>query len=255
MHSKIDEVDIIKTFYERRLQNQHYGGLEMHKLLNTLYQDKKSNSFKEGFLALGQLYCDSLIDNMGEDLTSNEKSKRKEILNKINSRLENTVFNAYNLNSVNFNEELKHIKPYHNQLILDSNGLKTKIGRHLTGREVEVDLATRYTKKYFDRAFFRKKPDTIVPVMSGGLEPSLLLKRELDIHNFLPIRMSRLEKKESNPIAPKIYLENEIKDLIKRRRVLVVEDINSTGYSMEMVKRFVQDYEPKKIYLTSMCEF
>jgi hypoxanthine phosphoribosyltransferase len=80
-----------------------------------------------------------------------------------------------------------------------------------------------------------KKYDTILAITTGGIIPAKLIARELEIYNiqFIPIRDKKL-------------IVEEMPQLIKSKKYLVVDDIYDTGDTFvkvyDMIKNFDVDF-------------
>jgi len=90
-------------------------------------------------------------------------------------------------------------------------------------------------------------PDTLVSVATGAFEPTFLAMDILEMDYMLPIRYSKAGRTDR---IPRI-LENGDNSYpgchIHGKNVLVVEDVISSGESIEKVSEFVRSFGPKKI--------
>ncbi len=111
--------------------------------------------------------------------------------------------------------------------------------RHLKDDE---DLVKRFMLEMKTSEF-----DVIIPVMNGGFEPALLLNSRQGI---IPIRYSVLKYSDRSPYIPECY-KKDLKNDIKDKEILIMEDLIATGESILGVANFVKNFCPEEIYLST----
>ncbi len=112
--------------------------------------------------------------------------------------------------------------------------------RHLKDDE---DLVKRFMLEMKTSEF-----DVIMPVMNGGFEPALLLNSRRGI---IPIRYSVLKYSDRSPYTPECY-KKDLKDDVKDKKILIMEDLIATGESILGVANFVRNFYPEEIYLSTV---
>jgi hypoxanthine phosphoribosyltransferase len=91
------------------------------------------------------------------------------------------------------------------------------------------------------------KFDSVFYIASGGAEPALLfcaLRGGIPI----PIRYSRFGDHDRYVVLPADMPEEYIKEKVKGKRILVVDDFIMTGTSMLGTINYLMQYEPKTVY-------
>lgn len=83
------------------------------------------------------------------------------------------------------------------------------------------------------RAVAPFRPQVILPIVRGGLYPGMLIGHMLRVEVF-PIRLSRRVNDQVRHETPQWLLEPP--ELVKGQRVLIVDEIASTGETLRLVK-------------------
>lgn len=111
--------------------------------------------------------------------------------------------------------------------------------RHLRTRENVVEKFRR------DMEDFRF--DTVIPVMSGGLEPALLINEE---EGMIPIRYSRIKYNDTKPYSP--LSNDDLEKRIEGKKILIAEDVIASGRAILGVANLVEKFKPSEIYLSTV---
>lgn len=93
------------------------------------------------------------------------------------------------------------------------------------------------------RALAPFRPQVILPIVRGGVYPGMLIGHMLRVDVF-PIRLSRRVNDQVQHDTPQWLLEPP--ELVKGQRVLIVDEIASTGETIRLVKEKVADLGAKQ---------
>ena len=94
--------------------------------------------------------------------------------------------------------------------------------------------------------------DSVFYVASGGAEPALLYcARNGGIPT--PIRFSNCRLSDGNVAIPKSISTGYLKEKIRGKRVLLVEDVMISGLSIGKVIEYISKYKPKELYGCVVC--
>ena len=98
-----------------------------------------------------------------------------------------------------------------------------------------------------------EKVPLIIGVMKGGIPFMMDLIREVNCHIIMDFaQLSSYEGTESTGI---ITLKKDVSVDLKGRRVLVIEDIIDSGYTLKWFKEYLtKNYEPKEIKLCALLD-
>ncbi|MEK6899031.1 MAG: phosphoribosyltransferase [Nanoarchaeota archaeon] len=118
---------------------------------------------------------------------------------------------------------------------------------HLEQEDVEIN---RFGKKAFELSDLNI--DTIVPVMSEGIEPAFLASNVLGNPPILPVRYSRVRLSDSEPWVGKFMDNKGIEELVRGKKIFVVEGTINTGESLLGVIDSLNKYSPSEIYAGSV---
>ncbi|MDO8516557.1 MAG: phosphoribosyltransferase [Nanoarchaeota archaeon] len=212
---------------------------DIKDLLKNIEKNSDPRNFKEALLRINQLYYDGLIE-----LEKQENwEEQEEILKKLINTSSEFIGQFYrNFNYVPIKKTREIILPLEESLIKYSSKLKAK-PRHLSGEECNIrDFANNLEEK-----LKHENIDLIIPIMSGGFEPAALLKDWLAIDQFLPIRYSSRTKKDDSVLVPALAPEDYIKEQIKGKNILLIDDIKASGKTLHDVNQFLKQNFPKKI--------
>jgi len=91
------------------------------------------------------------------------------------------------------------------------------------------------------------KPEIIIGIIRGGLIPSRLLSDYLNVKFITTIRTEFYNKMERDENGPEITqsLPKEVK--IENKRVLLVDDVSDSGYSLKCAVDYLNNLNPKEI--------
>jgi len=119
--------------------------------------------------------------------------------------------------------------------------------RHLAFHEDETAESIARLAKYFSGS---KKPDTIIGIASGAIEPALLLKAYMSPKHTEFIRYSSF-RKDYHVKVPKI-LEDKIEKSISGKKVLIIDDWVATGVTLDKAAAYAKSLKPSAVYATGV---
>lgn len=149
----------------------------------------------------------------------------------------------------------KHIEEYQQAIIKHGSDNQPKINYLETpDGQKEIKNHVKTTAKRL-----RKKDiDTIIPIVTGGFEPGLLLANKINADNIFPIRYSHVTKNDKTVLVPVECPESYVREQIENKTVLVVDDVIDSGKTFNEVAKWLQTYNPKEMIFTAsrlcLCE-
>lgn len=97
------------------------------------------------------------------------------------------------------------------------------------------------------------KPEIIISIVRGGMIPSVILSHELNIRKIENIKSIETINDEINAIKQKPIVDKNINlSDIKRKKVLIVDDILGSGATIRKIKEEVRKWEPEELR-TAIC--
>ena len=218
----------------------------MSKLIKKLqYIEKEKNplKFKTSVLEIIQLYFDGIIENQFNSHSPEIWNEQSKILNSLFEATKITTYNYYeNLKNLPYDKILNLILPYETTLLKYSSKKKSK-NRHLTEKEHFIN---DFQKK-LPKELKQKKIDLIIPISSGGFEPSALIAKHLNIEKILPVRYSPQAKKDKKVLTPNQMPSEYIQNNIYNKNILIIDDIAASGTTLAKTARWTEKQIPKQI--------
>lgn len=201
--------------------------------------------FKSDVLSAIQLYFDGLVES--RDLNPEVIEERHTVLDALLKGVRLTVSGYYrNGKEIQYGQVQEEILQFESA-ILKYGSKKTAKPRHLSGCEIHV---LRYLSDV-ERNLNAEKIDLIIPIASGGFEPAALVADCLNIDNLLPVRYSGIHRKDSYVrITEKISRIKQ--ELIRDKKILIVDDIIDKGTTMDTVISWAKGYEPSETYFSAV---
>jgi hypoxanthine phosphoribosyltransferase len=107
-------------------------------------------------------------------------------------------------------------------------------------QELETDV--RVIADKVDAAQF--KPDMIVGIMRGGMIPAVMLSHKMNI----PVMSLYWSKRDCQQREFGVYLDTIVKDAVKGRRFLIVDDICDSGETISELQHYASKLSHVKYY-------
>ena len=207
----------------------------LDQILNGIEKEQNPVLVKEQILALVQMYFDSLI-NCGNMTFFNQEKVLSNLLN-AGKKAVGSFYRGNGIDNETKDLILSNAKDISE--LINTYGLHTNKERNLANESKNVALLGRVFQPNADNLEF----DIIIPVASGGFEPSFLLADilEKDLH---PIRCS--------PLRHDLYVHMPLPNAlnkIKDKNVLVVEDTLVTGYTLSAILVNLNKLNPNMLYV------
>ena len=111
----------------------------------------------------------------------------------------------------------------------------------------DVDKICRQLAKKVKRKF---KPDLILAVSRGGLIPGRLLSEHLNNKNITALRIAFYKSPGSTFKKPKVL--EELKTAVRKKRILVVDDVTESGKTLILVKHYLEERGAKEVKFATM---
>lgn len=212
-------------------------------LLKQLETEEDPKNFKEIILRMVQLYFDGLVDGVEQPGNREIWEEQLNALNLLLKGVRLTVSGYYRDNkNVQISDVREMVLPLDSVIIKHGSKQGCK-NRHLSADEFGVSNYNSSLEKDVNGMEF----DLIIPVASGGFEPGLLAADYWDVDNIFPVRYSTQSRNDKEVLvpnqAPKDYAEKQIKG----KRVLVVDDIVSSGQTAENILQWVKKHDPEML--------
>jgi len=117
-------------------------------------------------------------------------------------------------------------------------------GRHLFGQE---DHVAHYASD-ISKVLSNERIDLIIPIASGGFEPSALTADYLGVDKMFPLRYSRVSRTDSKVLVPSRAPVRYPKQQIKGKRILIIDDIVGSGRTLSQFAKWIRRHSPTKVY-------
>lgn len=213
-------------------------------LLGRMKNEENPLRFRNQLFAALELYSDGIFSN-GSGMES--ISSKERVLDQLIVAGESFVDDFYRGEDVDFEEILDIIKPHEAEILKWGSKDYGKI-REFGSKDDILEL--QFFGLNIPMILEITRPDAIVCIASGGFEPSLIVKNIADLEKITSVRYSRRwESGQEIKVLSEIpgdYLRDGIKD----KRTLVVDDIMSTGRTIYNVLEFLSDVGPEALYAT-----
>jgi hypoxanthine phosphoribosyltransferase len=231
-----------------KMPNDAFIGKNLQELLKEIEVQSDPRKFKEVVLRTLQLYFDGLVENKCQLPNPKVWAEQLETLNAMLRGLRLTVSGFYRDNeNVPFDEVREIIIPYDSTLI--KHGLKRGCKkRHLDGSEYQVG---RYALNLTE-VLKNEELDLVIPIASGGFEPSALIADYLSINEMFPIRYSRVSRTDGGVLVPSQAPLEYPKQEVDGKRILVIDDIVASGGTFSKLAKWMKNYCPTKAYFSTV---
>ncbi|MDD5022600.1 MAG: phosphoribosyltransferase [Candidatus ainarchaeum sp.] len=106
----------------------------------------------------------------------------------------------------------------------------------------EIEKMCKALSKKIEQEF---KPDIIVSILRGGMVPARIFSDLLHNRNVASMRVefySGIEKTKKEPI-----ISQTISCDVKNKRILLVDDVSDSGYSMKKAVEYLKEKNPSEI--------
>lgn len=96
-------------------------------------------------------------------------------------------------------------------------------------------------------------PEIIVSIVRGGMIPSVILSHYLNIRKIENIKSIETISDEINAVKKKPMIDEKVNlSEIKRKKVLIVDDILGSGATIRKIKEEIKKWQPKELR-TAIC--
>ena len=195
-----------------------YGNSNLDGALRILCGDNSPEQFYEFSLKSMQLLFDGLVEKKPENL-----ERQNEIFDGVFNSLKIGISQHFRSESIDYEKCLEFISENKSDIIkYGSEKISKK--RHLS----KFKFIVRTSLDQILPALNDIEIDTLVPIASGGFEPCAIIADYLDRNNrtyeTLPVRYSRLSKLDKYVLAPHFLGDSKIKESIRDKNVLIVEE-------------------------------
>jgi adenine/guanine phosphoribosyltransferase-like PRPP-binding protein len=209
----------------------------MGEVLMNIDREDSPKEFKENVLRLAQIYFDDLFE--GKLPYNDDKANISEAVLKA-VRLSVT---GYFDNKIPYKKVKACIMPYEKILSDCKNHYKF---RHLDQRESALISFAKNMECFLKE----KDVDVIIPIASGGFEPTVLCADYLSTSEIFPVRYSLISRSDKEVLLPPGYSKKDLKARLSGVNVLIVDDLIQWGRTISIVKSWLDDYRPNKVYFT-----
>lgn len=222
--------------------------LTLVDLLDRVGTYKNPGRFKEVMLRIAQLYFDGLIEQKDPSRNPMIWLEQKEALEAILTGVRQTVSGFYRKNGeIPFLEIRELIRAHEKGIIFHGSSAKCKY-RHLEAQERNVaDYAISVAS-----ALSGEEIDLVIPIASGGFEPAILTADYLGVPQIFPVRCSRVSRADNEVLTPNQAPENYTRDKIIGKRILIVDDIVSSGGTIDVVTNWLKTLNPARLYFAAV---
>lgn len=212
------------------------------ELIDKINSASSPKEIKDAFFSVSQLYFDGLL-NLGEDRKTKEMRELTETM--INCA-KSVVYDFYIGDRGNIMNIKYPINEISQKIITISSGENVR-HRHLNG----YDEAVASSCSDVAAELYEKNINTVVPILSGGLEPAMLLAHNLNVKNVSPIRTHVGGTVDSENII-NFY---SFRESIDGKNILISDDVLQTGSTAKSVMSFVKEFNPNNIYLSNVVNY
>lgn len=226
--------------------NTTYDGYNYKKTLEELIKKVKKEEdvvdFINELLAIIQIYFDGLIHNR----ESNQIEK--EILDNLflaGKKIIGSFYRGEPIDLENIREIFLPYAPY----IIKYGDKKSAKDRHLE-RSYESVQTFGLTLPEILSKDGMESLDTLVCIATGAFEPSFLAMDIIEKEDLIAVRYSHFSRNDPCVRIPRT--EKDIISKIKKKKVLVIEDIIISGDTLINVMSYLAKMEPDKLYGTSV---
>ena len=223
----------------------------INTLINKIEKENNLFDFRDQLSAIVQLYFDGLIkkEHSGTKEKNKVWSEQKLVLDKLNNAGKLAYGSFYRGNGIDFDKVREMILPNASKIIKYSNEENAK-PRHLAnsnGHKEIQDFGLILT----EIASVKEPFDTIVCCASGGFEPSFLAMDILEKNTIVPVRYSWVsgDRQDFKVKFPKYAPDDYLSSKVDGKKVLVVEDVVSSGRSLAEVLEMVEDNKPGDLWV------
>ncbi len=226
----------------------HEDNRKEHRFLSDLLKiietEDDPDTFKDAMLESIQLYFDGLVENRLVERDPNIWRVQEEILNDFLKGLCLTTSGYYRGNGdIPYDEVRKLVKKHESELTEHGHKGVSKI-RNLRNLEDMVEKFAEKTSELIEN----EEIDLIIPVASGGFELAALISVYLGIRKIRPIRFSRVARWDNQVLSPYHAPISFMREQIEGKRVLIVDDIKTSGITQDRVSSWVKNLNPSKAY-------
>ncbi|MCK5025522.1 MAG: phosphoribosyltransferase [Nanoarchaeota archaeon] len=247
----IPNISLSKYYQIEKKFIEHSYHLTIQDLVKKIENEKNPLNFNDQLLAISQLYFEGLIEKDSDQNIDKENPwlEQSEALSRLNLAGKKAIGSFYRGNGVDFDDIMETFLPYASTILQYGNNDCTAKHRH--AYFTDYDEVQRFGLNLPIISDYIGDIDTIACVASGGFEPSYLLMDMMEKEELAVMRYSN-NKNDSEVRVPAYISKNYLDSQIKGKKVLVVEDMVSTGISLGQVMKFVSNFKPKVNYGTSV---
>ena len=248
----IPNISLSRHYQAEKLLIEHSYHLNLQDLMKKIETEDNPLNFNDQLLAITQLYFEGLIEKYIDQNIDQEnlESEQSETLSRLNLAGKKAIGSFYRGNGVDFDDIRETFLPYASTIMQSGNN--DCAAKHRHAFFTDYDEVQRFGLNLPIISDYIGDIDTIACVASGGFEPSYLLMDMMEKEELAVMRYSYNNKDDSEVRVPAYVSENYLGSQIKGKKVLVVEDMVSTGESLGQVMKFVSNLKPKEVYGTSV---
>lgn len=108
-------------------------------------------------------------------------------------------------------------------------------------------------KKMSDNIKSDYNPEIIISIVRGGMIPSVILSHTLNIRKIENIKSIETISDEINAVKQEPMIDEKVNlSEIRRKKVLIVDDILGSGATIRKIKEEVKKWQPKELR-TAIC--
>ena len=215
------------------------------ELINALESEDDPHKFRSGLLIAVRRYFDELVGGIHPDqAAANYYEAFNAGLNGLRIAL-----SSYNRDyNINYEAVRNKIRPFVDKI-------PALFGTETRRLETwDRPFPPKYFLKEVEIKLREQCIDLVVPIAAAGLEPACILADTLGVKDVFAIRYSPLRLKDYSVKIPAGIPESHLSSIFTGKNVLIVDDIVSTGKTMQEAMNWVSRYSPAMVNFTAISD-
>ncbi|MBI4015562.1 MAG: hypothetical protein HY362_02500 [Candidatus Aenigmarchaeota archaeon] len=242
---RLQEFDIRERYNNEALHHPPIADLQ--HILEDLGKGQTTLHFREGVFLTIEMLLDGLVVPLSDNHVDQIWKEQKRVLEKslkIGERFAGEFYGGRKVDMEAIGQEFRvyadRIVQYGSKDISERRWLKDKFWRLKTHADALPEILEKI------------RPDIIVPIGSGGIEPGCIAGYITETAQTIPVRYSPNRRHDSKPKIPAAADEREYLSPCNGKTVLVVDDDICEGSTMKSVLSYLAGFRPASMYAMGM---